>query len=213
MRVPIAVQIKPFDVEQSQPEIDAAREAFTRYLEEVPRKSTRSKHGLMGPVGKILSEVKSGRRDAASLKGYAIRVHEVNGRSPSPAGLTTLEEGIDRLLGLLAQAPVTAHDRILDRLDYGLYFALRKKSLEQREQLNARFQQFLEQRYHTLEELSRAWEEQVASWDRTYVFGRTSGTWSKANQAKRADINAFWSRARAEAGASIDALVEEEDEE
>lgn len=73
MRVPIAVQIAPYDSEKSQPRIDAARQAFVIYLEEVFRKSTRSKHGLMGPVGKILNEVRSGRRDPASLKGYAIR--------------------------------------------------------------------------------------------------------------------------------------------
>jgi hypothetical protein len=61
VRTPIAVQTKPFEIEKIQPQIDAAREAFARYLQGVPRKSTRSKHGLMGPVGKILSEVKSDR--------------------------------------------------------------------------------------------------------------------------------------------------------
>lgn len=207
MRVPIAVQIKPFDVEQSQPEINATREAFTRYLEGVPRKSTRSKHGLMGPVGKILSEVKSGRRDAASLKGYAIRVHEANGRSPSPAGLKTLEEGIDRLLGLLAQAPVTAHDRILDRLDYGLYFDLRKNALESREARRQAWIGFLRDRYGSESALSDVWGQEISSFDEVYLPPRAEGAKGSKATARQRDIVAFWE------SQGVAALLEEEDEE
>jgi len=133
MRTPIVVRVTPYDIERDQPQLNAIREAFVRYLEEAPQKGTRSKHGLMGPVGKILSEVKSGRRDAGSLKGYAVRVHEGAGRSLSPPALQALEQGIEGLVGLLNAAPLTVHDRLLDRLDYGLYFDLRKKQVESKE--------------------------------------------------------------------------------
>lgn len=207
MRVPIAVHIKPFDIETAQPEIDAARKAFTRYLNDVPQKSTRSKHGLMGPVGKILSEVKSGRRDAASLKGYAIRVHEASGRSPSPAGLEALEQGIDQLLDLLGQVPATAHDRLLDRLDYGLYFSLRKNALESKEARRQAWIGFLRDKYGDEAALSTAWGQDMVSWDEVYLPRKAEGAKGKKATARQRDIAAFWE------SQGVTAMVEEEDEE
>ncbi len=207
MRVPIAVQIEPFDIETIQPEIDSARVVFARYLDEVERKSTRSKHGLMGPVGKILSEVKSGRYDTASLKGYAIRVHEASGRSPSPDGLVALEQGIDLLLGLLAKVPVTAHDRILDRLDYGLYFDLRKSALESKEARRQAWVGYLRDKYRDEAGLSEAWGEEVASLDEVYLPRKVEGAKGKKATVRQRDVAAFWESQGATA------VAEEEDEE
>lgn len=206
MRTPIAVQIKPFDIERVQPQIDAAREAFARYLDEVPRKSTRSKHGLMGPVGKILSEVKSGRRDPASLKGYAVRVHEATGKNPSQAGLEALEGGIDCLVKLLADAPVTAHDRILDRLDYGLYYDLRKMALESKEARRQAWIGFLRDKYGTPGRLSEAWGEAISTFDDIYLPRKAEGSRSKKATARQQDVAAFW-----ESQGAL-AIVEEEEE-
>ena len=192
MRVPITVQIKPFDIESVQSKIDSAREALTRYLDEVPRKSTRSKHGLMGPVGKILSEVKSGRRDPPSLKGYAVRVHEATSRSPSPAGLQALEEGIDRIVKLLTEVPITAHDRLLDRLDYGLYYDLRKKELESKEMRRQAWIGFLRNKYDTEAKLPETWGEQIATFDELYLPRKAEGSKTKKATAKQHDITAFW---------------------
>jgi hypothetical protein len=192
VRVPITVQTKPFDIETVQPKIDSAREALTRYLDEVPRKSTRSKHGLMGPVGKILSEVKSGRRDPASLKGYAVRVHEATSRSPSPAGLQALEEGIDRIVKLLTEVPITAHDRLLDRLDYGLYYDLRKQELESKEMRRQAWIGFVRNKYDTEAKLSETWGEQIAAFDDLYLPRKAEGSKNKKATAKQQDITAFW---------------------
>ncbi|RJQ46057.1 MAG: hypothetical protein C4534_03455 [Gaiellales bacterium] len=195
MRVPIAVQVKPFDFEKAQPQIDATREEFAGYLDEfhrVSRKSTRSKHGLMGPVGKILSEVKSGRRDAASLKGYAVRVHEATGRNPSPAGLQALEQGIDYLVKLLSEAPITVHDRLLDRLDYGLYYDLRKKALQSKEARRQAWIKFLRDKYGSEAKLSEAWGEEVGSFDELYLPRKAEGSKTKKAKTKQQDIAAFW---------------------
>jgi hypothetical protein len=206
VRTPIAVQIKPFEIEKVQPQIDAARAAFTRYLDEVPRKSTRSKHGLMGPVGKILSEVKSGRRDPASLKGYAVRVHEATGRGPSQRGLEALEAGIDCLVRLLADAPVTAHDRVLDRLDYGLYYDLRKRALESKEARRQAWIGFLRDKYGTPGRLSEAWGEAVSTFDDPYLPRKAEGSKGKKASARQQDVAAFW-----ESQGAL-AVVEEEEE-
>lgn len=209
MRVPIAVQIEPFDVEQVQPQIDATREAFVRYLDEAPQKSTRSKHGLMGPVGKILGEIKSGRRDAPSLKGYAIRVHEAraSGRSPSSVALVALEQGIDCLLDLLGRVPVTARDQILDRLDYGLYFDLRKNALASKETRRQVWIGFLRDRYGSEAALSAAWGEEVLSFDEIYLPRGAEGAKGKRATARQRAIAAFWE------SQGVTALVGEEDEE
>lgn len=207
MRVPIAVQVKPFDIEKAQSQIDAAREAFTRYLDEVPRKSTRSKHGLMGPVGKILSEVKSGRRDLASLKGYAVRVHEATGRNPSIAGLEALEKGINHLIGLLAEAPLTVHDRLLDRLDYGLYFDLRKKAIASKEARRQAWIEFLRDKYGNEAKLSEAWGEEVMSFADLYLPRKAEGSKAKKATVKQQDVAAFW-----ESQGTTVALEDEEEE-
>ncbi len=195
MRPPIAVQVATFDLEKVQPLIDASREAFARYLDEfhkAARKSTRSKHGLMGPVGKILGEAKSGRRDPASLKGYAVRVHEATGRSPSPAGLDALEQGINDLVKLLAETPITEHDRLLDRLDYGLYFDLRKKAIEAKEARRQAWITFLRNKYGNETKLSDAWGDEVSKFDELYLPRKAEGSKTKRATPKQQDIAAFW---------------------
>lgn len=192
MRVPITVQPKPFDIEKAQIQIDATREAFVHYLDDVLRKSTRSKHGLMGPVGKILSEVKSGRRDPASLKGFAVRVHEATGRSPSPGGLQALEHGIDYLVKLLAEAPVANHDRLLDRLNYGLYYDLRKKAIESKEFRRQAWIAFLRNKYGSEAKLSEMWEDEVSSLDELYLPRKAEGSKTKKASVKQRDVAAFW---------------------
>jgi hypothetical protein len=207
MRIPIAVQIKPFDVDKVQPQIDAIRDSFCRYLAQVRGKSTRSKHGLMGPVGKILSEVKSGRRDAASLKGFAVRVHEATGKSPNPEALEALEQGIDRLVATLDDAPVTAHDALLDRLDYGLYFDLRKKALESKEERRQAWIAFVRDKYGDEKKLSSEWGEDVSVFDELYLPRKAEGVKSAKATAKQKDIAAFWESQ----GATLIASEDEEE--
>lgn len=212
MRTPIAVQVATFDLRSVQPHIDTTRDAFERYLDYYRPKETRSKHGLMGPVGKILREVKSGRRDSESLKGYALRVHEAAQQYLSKEGLATLEEGINRLVHLLDQVPVTVLDSVVDRLDYGLYLNRRKKILEQRDMLNQQFRQFLQNRHQTPAALAHAWGEVIPDWDRLYVFGPKSKTYRTANESKRKDMSAFWDHLKAETAVPVETLLEEEEQ-
>src|SRR5579884_3555486 len=83
LRRPISIQVPRFDVNTLQPQIDDVCNAFDQYLSSYPGRASASKHAVMGPVGKILNEVKSGRMDPTSLKGYALRVHEAAQQFPS----------------------------------------------------------------------------------------------------------------------------------
>jgi len=191
MRVPIAVQVEPYDPAKDQPRIDAARQAFVTYLQGVFRKSTQTKHGLMGPVGKILNEVKSGRRDPGSLKGYALRVHEATRRLPSASGLEALEKGIDLLVGVLNDAPITAHDHLLDRLNYGLFYDLRKEQVQGREAWRQAWIKFLRDKYKTERAVSDAWGEEVTSFEALYPPRKVDGSLGKTATTKQRDVAIF----------------------
>jgi hypothetical protein len=210
VRIPILLQAPAFDIKKVQSEIDATREAFDHYLDYYQRKDARSKHGLMGPVGKVLAEARSGRRDPQSLKGYAIRVHEANQQYLSQEGIAALENAIDRLVSLLGPLPAGHVDTVLDRLDYALYFSRRKKVVEEREALNREFRTFLRERYKDAPAVAAAWGETILDWNRVYVFGSRSGTYKKASDIKKGDIAAFWKHLKAQAKVTAEILLEEE---
>lgn len=160
MRVPIFVKVERFDLGSVAREIEGIRGRFDVYLESYPAKNIRSKHGLMGPVGKVLQEVRTGKWDADSLAGFALNVHLSNPKakgSISDEARTALRQAIGELLELLERVPATAHDRLLDRIDYGLYFVRRSKGLERLESIRRDFAAFLQTKYGTPEELAAAW--------------------------------------------------------
>lgn len=160
MRTPIFVRVERFDIESVAPEIEAIRDCFDRYLDSYPVKSARSKHSLMGPIGKVLQEARTGKWDAESLAGYALNIHLSNPKAKgyiSQEARLALQEGVERLLKLLKAVPVTAQDKVVDRLDYGLYFVRRAKGLEWLESVRQEFIKFLQNRYSTPEKLAQAW--------------------------------------------------------
>jgi len=75
------VHASRLDLNELGPRVVSIRDHFDKYLDEYPVKSARSKHGLLGPVGKILQEAKGDRWDAISLAGYALNIHLANPRS------------------------------------------------------------------------------------------------------------------------------------
>jgi len=213
MRLPIAVKVIPFDLNSAQSRIDTVREAFSNYLDYYIPKSSHSKHGLMGPVGKILSEVKSGRRDPDFLKGYVLRIHELSQKSsPSPEALTALETGINLLTELLREVPVTVHDRLIDRLDYGLYFARRKKFLEWLQERNQDYRDWLQKNYSTVEGLNHVWATQFKSWEQVRYGGASSKSYKEASSKQREDMNKFAQYLR-KVGKPTVADIEETEEE
>ncbi len=191
MRTPVAINVLPYDLEGAQPRLEAIRNMFSQYLDNYIPKS-RSKHGIMGPVGKILSEVKSGRSDPDYLKGYVLRIHELSQTSPpSPQAITALEDGINLLVQLLRGAPLTVQDQLIGRIDYGLYFSRRKKSLNWLDERNRDYRAWLQNKYADLEALNQAWKTQVKRWDDLRYGGLTSRTYGAATAEQRQDMDRF----------------------
>jgi hypothetical protein len=212
MRSPIAVRLMPFNLDEVQPRIDQVRNAFNNYLDYYVPKSSRSKHGLMGPVGKILSELKRGRTDPDYLKGYILRVHELSQRGTlSPEAVRALEDGIESVTALLRDVPTTVLDRLIDRLDYGLYFERRKKVLAWLEERNREYKTWLQRNYSTLEALNQEWGTQLKAWEQIRYAGPSSQTYKKASARQREDMNGFRDYLR-KLGKPLIAEVETEEE-
>lgn len=196
MRTPIFVRVERFDLESVAPEIEAVRDRFDRYLDSYPVKSARAKHSLLGPIGKVLQEARTGKWDAESLAGYALNIHLSNPKAKgyiSPEARQALQEGIDRLLKLLKAVPVTAQDKVLDRLDYGLYFVRRAKGLEWLESMRQEFIKFLSDKYRTPEELARAWGGKPEDYgaDFTKIPYPSRRMFEQATGQKKSDIGEF----------------------
>jgi hypothetical protein len=104
-----------------------------------------------------------------------------------------LEGGIDCLIKLLADpnVPITAHDRILDRLDYGLFYDLRKRAIESYEAARQGWIGFLLAKYGSETRVSEAWGDQVKLDDQG-VPRKAQGSRSKKASARQQDIAAFW---------------------
>jgi len=213
MRTPIFVRVERFDLESVAPEIEAIRDCFDRYLDGYPVKSARSKTSLMGPVGKVLQGARTGKWDVESLAGYALNIHLSNPKAKgyiSQEARQALREGIGRLLVLLKTVPVTAHDKVVDRIDYGLYFVRRAKGLEWLEGVRQEFIRFLRDKYGTPEKLAQAWGGKPEDYGADFAKVRypSKAMFAEAVGQKKTDISEFALQAELKGYE----LVEEEEE-
>lgn len=214
MRVPIFVRVERFNLDSVGPEIVTVRDCFDRYLDSYPVKSARSKHSLMGPIGKVLQEARTGKWDAESLAGYALNIHLSNPKAKgyiSPESREALREGVERLLELLKKVPVTARDKIVDRVDYGLYFLRRAKGLEWLETIRKEFIKFLREKYGGPEKLAEAWGGKPEDYgaDFAKIPYPSKRMFAEATGQKKDDIIEFVKQAELKGYE----LVEEEEEE
>lgn len=208
MRAPISVEVRSFDLNEAGPQINAAVKAFAEYLTHVPPKSTRSKYGLLGPAGKAITELKAGRYDRDSLIGYTLRTQE-----STPAGQRTsdlrldavsaLEKAVDEILNVLKAAPEPYHAAILDRLDYGLYYRLRRAQILQKEKARQDWIIFLTEKYGSAKALSEAWGREITELESLLLSKKQAPKGQKRSKAEQADIEEFYSSARA-------AIIEDE---
>jgi hypothetical protein len=192
----IFVRAERADIDQYAEKVESVRQAFDRYLDNYPRKTARTKTGLMGPVGKILSEAKSGKWDTESLTGYALNIHLMTPNARgfiSEVGRRALSEGVKELMDLLSEAPAV-QDKLLDRIDYGLYATRRFKGMEYIQEISRRYAKFLEERYASVDDLNDNWglskKERLEEFLRARYPSRSR--YEKANDEEKAAIDAFW---------------------
>lgn len=200
------------DLDEFAPEVERIRSAFDRYLDSYPVKTARTKTSLMGPVGKILSEVRSGKWDAESLTGYALNIHLMNPNARgyiAPEARAALSEGVRELIELRRREsiPPAAQDKLLDRIDYGLYWVRRRKGLEFIEQVRGEFAGFLGRRYAGIDGLNQAWglrkNDQLQEFASTPYPSKASKRYAAGSATYRSDVDTFWQE-RGEAPAEVE---------
>lgn len=88
-----------------------------------PERVSFTKHGLMGPVGKLLSVVMSGRfSDAGAVVGYIVNVHEnTSTKRLSPSGISRLSKAVSLLLSLRNRLSERVWLRLLREIDYAVF--------------------------------------------------------------------------------------------
>ncbi len=199
MRKVITVHGGRFDLDSVRPRIDSIVSAFDQYLDDYPVKTAKSKHSIMGPVAKILERAQTRKWDTQSLIGYAMRVHEMNPKARgylSPSARQALEDGTDQLVTLCNDVPVTAVAKVVERIDYSLYYARRKKGIEWLENTRRMFISFLRDRYgNDFPRLADAWGAKDAkdlnSFDEVHYPSRGEA-YKKYSDGRKTDVDNFW---------------------
>jgi hypothetical protein len=200
MRKVITVRSARFDLDSVRPKIETIVVQFDRYLDEYPVKTAKSKHAVMGPVAKILERAQTRKWDAQALTGYALRVHEMNPKTRgylSPTARQALEDGTKQLVALCCEVPVTAVAKVVERVDYSLYYVRRKKGIEWLENTRLMFVRFLQGKYgDDFGRLTAAWGDKdikdMAGFDGIRYPSDKNEAYTKAGVAKKRDIDEFW---------------------
>lgn len=195
MRQLIVTKGKRFDIETVRPKIERIADSFDQYLDEFRPKTTRTMHGVMGPVQMILDGARVRKEDAATLVGRAVRAHEMNENNRgylSPSALEALETGTRDLLALCNEVPITTVSKVTERVRYTIYYARRKKNIEWLEQTRNAFIKFLRERYADETAFATAWGEKLSQFDDVRFPSRNNQAFRDANDVKKEDIINFW---------------------
>ncbi|MHB1420048.1 MAG: hypothetical protein ACYCX4_10800 [Bacillota bacterium] len=182
-----------FDPTSIRPQIDIVIDAFDRYLEDSPYRG-RTKHAVMGPVTKILERAQTGFWSVEDLAGYALRLHEMHSKGnrlvPADSRMS-LETGIQELMRLVSMVPITALAKILEKVDYGLYYRRRKRASEWMKGIMDKFEHFLRSRYETVDLLRDAWKDKNAALEGIYP-SKNNDNYRKSKGKRSDDIDDFW---------------------
>ncbi|RJX27672.1 MAG: hypothetical protein C4554_03910 [Dethiobacter sp.] len=194
MRKPLITKEGRFDPASVRPQMEKVIDAFDRYLEVSPYRLGRTKHAVMGPVAKILERSLTGSWSVNDLAGYALRVHEMH---PATRGFVSteariaLETGIQELMELINMVPVTARAKVLEKVEFGLYYCRRKRASEWMERIRKDFEHFLQSRYESVDAFREAWKDKNATFGAIYPSIKNDA-YKKSKGMRKADIDEFW---------------------
>ena len=125
MRLPVRmVEKEEVDSEDVKALVEGIVNELSGYLKEyIPEKWSFSKHSVMGPVGKLISVLESGRfENKDALLGYVINIHNNTARSKiSAEGIKYLENALNELEELRSKVNVRTWIRLMREIDYAVY--------------------------------------------------------------------------------------------
>ncbi len=169
-----------------------AVEALVEYLKTFrPEDSgTDSKYALMGPVGKLLTRLTTtGEINWEAVKGFVLNIHknQQEGRVPASAA-ERLDETVRYLAELRALLPPTKWLKTVEDLDDEVFFRVYKEKLvAQRRWIQKEFQEWLKQKYKTIERVN-----EIVGPDYGYSsFEDVEDPWTVPEELKVA-VDEFW---------------------
>jgi len=151
------VRPERFDATALRPKIEAIASSFAAYLAEW-RGTGSSRHALMGPVARVLDLVRRGQADFGEIMGRALRMHEMATPFLSLGGRQSLEKAVRDLLGVVKVCPLAARRRVLEQVEYHVYYLRRLESLRRLEAVSKAWRDFVQQKYgDDIAAVQRAW--------------------------------------------------------
>ncbi len=151
------VRPERFDVNELKPKIESIASSFATYLAEW-RGTGSSRHALMGPVARVLDLVRRGQTDFWEIMGRALRMHEMVAPYLSPGGRQSLEQGVRDLLGVVEGCPLAARRRVLEQVEYHVYYLRRMELLRRLEAIYNAWRDFVQHKYGgDIAAVQRAW--------------------------------------------------------
>ncbi|GEM_PF-716889 len=151
------VRPERFNVNELKPKIEAIASSFAAYLAEW-RGTGSSRHALMGPAARVLDLVRRGDADFGEIMGRALRMHEMAAPYLSPGGRQSLEKAVRDLLDVIASCPLAARRRVLEQVEYHVYYLRRLELLRRLEKVYDAWRDFVQQQYgRDIAAVQRAW--------------------------------------------------------
>lgn len=137
MRKPILMEKMATNEAWPTKEIDAAKENLYKYLSEyIPERRTYTKHAIMGPAGKLLGIIAASKfgDNVDSYVGYIANIHnQQNKKHLTLEGMQSLKEAVSGLITLRQKSSERAFLKILNSVDYGVYYMKYKEIGERSE--------------------------------------------------------------------------------
>ncbi len=122
------------DLTKIREEIKSVADMLADYLNNYywPEQISYTKHGVMGPVGKLISVMESGRFESKeALIGFIVNIHNNTSRVKiSKEAIDILEQAVDKLLEIKSKTTTRVWVRLLRELDYAVYKHKMKRIVE-----------------------------------------------------------------------------------
>jgi hypothetical protein len=126
MRKPILMEKMATDEAWPTEEVEAAKENLYKYLADyVPERWAYTKHAIMGPAGKLLGIIAASKfgYNTDSYVGYIANIHNQQSKKHlTLEGMESLKEAVSGLIKLKQRSSERAFLKMLNSVDYGVYY-------------------------------------------------------------------------------------------
>lgn len=126
MRKPILMEKRDTDEVWPTKEVEDVKEDLYKYLADyMPERWTYTKHGIMGPAGKLLGIIAASKFGDTidSYVGYIANIHNQQSKKHlTLEGMENLKEAVSGLVRLKQKSSERAFLKMLNSVDYGVYY-------------------------------------------------------------------------------------------